>query len=190
MLLSDTHQRTYHPDGIARYSAAAKMSRITLIVTLLLSAALAPFARAELVTPSECLSYLRRYEGVSTAVYRDPSGTGYSVGVGHWLGRVRPTKMRYTETEVLALFYRDLAVHLEACRSGVRDFAGLPKPVQLTTLGLAWGVGPTGFKRFKNFRLALSYRAWEAAKIELLDSRWAHQISQERLRSSLLSLDR
>lgn len=139
-------------------------------------------ARAELVTTSESLAYLRVWEGVSTTPYRDNGG--YSVGVGHWLGRTKPAKTRYTQVEILNLFYRDLAIALEACQKGVKGFADLPKDVQLVTLGLAWSVGPSGFQRFTNFRRALSRRAYNAASIELADSKWWGQVEAARARHS------
>lgn len=148
------------------------------ILPLLLFAALPVVLPAQRVTPEECYTYLKRWEGYSTTVYRD--GPGYSVGVGHYLGSSRPRRLTYSHAEIRQLFYRDLAIALAACERGVEGFSALPRQVQLVTLGVAWSVGPTGFMRFKEFRRALNWRAYEGAATELADSKWARQVGAAR----------
>ena len=160
-----------------------RLSILTLLATLL--SLTAPLHSAP-ITPEESLAYLREWEGVRSVVYRDAGG--YSVGVGHWLGRARPAKTHYTQIEILSLFYRDLAIHHQACRRGIRDFDELPKEVQKLCLGLAWTVGPAGFRRFTNFRRAISHRAYQSAAAELVDSRWWSQVSPARRMASYRTL--
>ncbi len=132
-------------------------------------------------------SELIRWEGHSLTPYRD--GAGYSVGVGHSLSaHAEPVKARYTQTEVWALFLADLSWSLDSCRSGIRDFDSLPRDIQLVALGLAWNVGRTGFARFHDFRVALSYRSYESAAFALQTSRWYQQAPARRVNAYLGTL--
>ncbi len=118
-----------------------------------------------------------------------PDAGGWSVGIGHSLTQHgEPVKRTYTRLEVRQLFYHDLAVAYEAARAGVSDFDDLPDDVRLLTLGVIWGVGPTGFERFRAFRLALSYRSYDLAANELGLSRWYQQVSPRRANAALHTL--
>lgn len=146
----------------------------------LLSLALFPSLRA---SPS-LETYKRemiKWEGIKFAPYAD--GKCFTSGIGHNLNAHREKlKPRYSTLEVDRWFYKDLSLALDAANAGIRDFDDLPDEVQLMVIGLIWTVGPTGFKRFINLRRALSWRAYEAAAIELLDSKWATQVSPARVR--------
>jgi hypothetical protein len=151
---------------------------------LLLALLCAATAYAAPVSTDHAYADLVRWEGHKLVPYRDQDG--WSVGVGHALTmHGEPVKRSYTRAEVYQLFLHDFAVSKEVCRAGIRDFDRLPEDVQLVALGLAWGVGPTGFMRFRSFRLALSYRAYEAAVTELATSRWARQVSAARLNAAI-----
>lgn len=122
-----------------------------------------------------------RWEGLRFVPYVD--GKNFTSGIGHNLNAHREKlKPRYSTFEVDRWFYRDLAFAIGAANAGIRDFDSLPDEVQLLVIGLVWTVGPTGFKRFINLRRALSWRAYEAASIELLDSKWAIQVSPARVK--------
>ncbi len=146
---------------------------LTILVCLATRLAAAPLgtdrAYAEMV----------RWEGHRLIPYRDQDG--WSVGVGHALTmHGEPVKRAYSRTEVRQLFLRDLAVSLEACRSGVKNFDSLPEDVQLIALSVAWTCGPTGFRQFKDFRFALSHRTYYAAATTLYLSRWYRQVAPSR----------
>ncbi len=130
---------------------------------------------------------LVRWEGHRLVPYQDQDG--WSVGVGHALTQHgEPVKRLYTRAEVRALFIHDLAVSLEACRAGVKGFDDLPEAVRLVCLNVVWSVGPAGFMAFKDFRFALSRRAFYASATALYLSRWYHQTSPARANWAIATL--
>lgn len=158
------------------------MMRTILLFFFILAAASAAPLNTERVFAS-----MVRWEGYRTVPYKD--GDGWSVGVGHALiMHGEPVKRTYSRAEVYQFFIHDYAVSLEACRNGIRDFDDLPEAAKLVTLNLVWGVGPTGFRRFKDFRFALSHRMWNTSANELGLSRWFHQISPDRANWCLRTL--
>ncbi len=122
------------------------------------------------------------WEGYRDRPYKD--GDGWSVGVGHSLtahGEHGIWKRPYTAAEIERLYVKDYCVSIDTARRCVRDFDGLPQDVQLVVIGLVWTVGPTGFERFKSFRLALGMRAFNAAAHELHYTQpWASQVGARR----------
>lgn len=150
-----------------------------LTVALLFAAT--SICRAVPVTYSEARTYLVQWEGYKTTPYRDGPAGHYSVGIGHSLtanGEV--PRARYSPTQIERYFAADLSWALDACRAGVRRFDDLPKDIQLVALSVAFTTGRTGFHRFTNFRRALSWRAYDAAAVELADSKWRTQVSVSR----------
>lgn len=127
------------------------------------------------------------WEGHRLVPYKDRDG--WSVGVGHALTmHGEPVRRAYTRAEVYQLFLHDFAVSQEVCRAGVRDFDGLPEEVQLVALSVAWTCGPTGFMAFRDFRRALSRRAWTASATALYLSRWYGQVSPARANAAIATL--
>lgn len=123
--------------------------------------------------------HLVEWEGYSLVPYRD--GPGWSAGIGHSLTmHGHPVRSRYTAAQVDRWFREDVSWALDACRRGIERFDDLPHDVQIVCVGIAFGVGRTGFDRFRNLRLALSYRAYRSAASELRLSRWATQVSPVR----------
>ncbi len=132
-------------------------------------------------------AYLVQWEGYSLTPYRD--GPGYSVGIGHSLFANREKVRPYSRAEVERFFYRDTSWVIDACRLGITGFDQLPTDVRLVCIGLAFGVGRTGFARFHQFRLALSHRAYNAAAHELGLSKWyRQQVSPARARAAYNTL--
>ncbi len=146
---------------------------LIVIVVLLWCAAK---ARAN-VTQDLAFAHLKQWEGYSQTVYRD--GPGYSVGLGHYLGR-KPSKRTYSNTEIQAFFAQDYQIALKACRLNVTNFDSLPTNIQLVALGIAFQCGPAGFRRFERFRAALGQRNYRLASNELINSRWYNQVSPAR----------
>lgn len=119
-----------------------------------------------------------RWEGYRLSPYRD--GSGYAVGIGHNLTAHGEEVRTYTAAEVEAFFKSDIQWAIAACRNGIDNFDDLPDDVQIVCISVAFTVGRTGFQRFKDFRLAMSYRAYNAAATELRLSKWAAQVSPSR----------
>lgn len=126
---------------------------------------------------------LSKFEGNKKTPYHE-KGDGYSwvVGVGHNLTAHKQfVKSSYSDQEIRDFFHEDYLEALSAARRLVYDFDGLPDSAQIVVIQLIWSVGPAGFAKFKNFRIALKYRSWAAARAELLDSKWAKQVQKDRV---------
>ncbi len=147
-----------------------------LLLLLLLASPLA----AAPVAPNVAFNHLRVYEGWRLKPYRD--GNGWSVGLGHSLtSHHEPVKPTYTDAECRALFTRDLETSRRGCRAAFKGFDDLPADVQLVCISLQWCVGNAGLIRFEQFRFAINHRMWNGAAMELAQSRFARQVSRDRL---------
>lgn len=128
------------------------------------------------------------FEGVRLKPYREKNGD-WTVGIGHNLTAHRETvKPSYSKDEVSAFFNRDLAASLRAARQLVEGFDELPDPAKEVVVHLIFQTGPTGFSRFKNFRLSISKRMWNSAATELWDSQWFRQTPAPRANWALRNL--
>lgn len=123
-------------------------------------------------------SYLTKWEGYRTEVY--PDAGGYSVGIGHFLGKSAPAKREYSHAEIQAFFHSDIQAAIRICRQGIRDFDSLEWNIQSVCISLAFNVGPTGFMKFQKFRAAVSARNYGEAAKELQNSKWASQVGAAR----------
>lgn len=156
---------------------------IAVIIFVLSALAL----RAEPVSYHVLRSHLIQYEGYRHSPYRD--GASWSVGVGHNLtANGHKKKSYYTSREIEQFLAADLSWALDSCRKGIRDFDSLPHSVQCVAVGVAFGVGRTGFERFKGFRTALSNRSYRKAAMELQLSQWSRQVSPARANAYLKTL--
>lgn len=146
----------------------------------------APLSKAAPTEADHFISLLR-WESFRLTPYND--GAHRCVGLGHNLDAHKELpKTVYSQAELMTLFRSDLATSLRAAREGVRDFDELPDEVQLAITGLLWTVGPTGFLKFKNLRLALSMRHFSGAASELYSSKWFRQVSAQRANYTLNAL--
>lgn len=124
---------------------------------------------------------LVRWEGYRLTPYRDPVSKDWCVGVGHNLtARRQAIRRSYTALEVERLLLKDVAEAVDAARAAVRGYDELPDDVQLVVLHLAYTTGRRGLMQFTNLRLALGWRAYNAAATELRLSRWYAQVSPSR----------
>lgn len=132
---------------------------------------------------------LEHWEGVRYVPYADPARPSHMiVGIGHNLtgnNQAVITNRRYSQTEVDAFYRVDLNNALLAARAGVTDFDQLDDQVKQVVINLIWTVGPSGFKSFVKFRKALSNKHYHTAARELVDSRWARQVSKARVEWSV-----
>ncbi len=138
-------------------------------------------------TIDQARAYLTQWEGRTTSVVTRANGERV-VGIGHNTAFDRSVKSVYSDREIEALFNHDYVIAMGAARRGVRDFDGLPLDVRLVVVGLVWCCGPTGFQRFVELRRCLSSRFYEGAAVELVDSKWWHDVSARRANAALKTL--
>ena len=93
--------------------------------------------------PSQLIAFLSLWEGRRTRPYQDVIGL-WTVGVGHLLGRDRPTKWEYTEDEIDAL----LALDLHRYERGVVRLCGrLDQSQHYALCSFAFNVGLGNLQR-------------------------------------------
>lgn len=138
-----------------------------------------------IAVPNETLSYndyksfLITYEGISFKPYKD--GNQICVGVGHSLtAHHNLIKSIYSEYEIDHFFQNDLSDCLSCLHKNIPDFDSLPLDVRLVCVQLEWTVGATGFSKFHNFIWAANNKMYNLMAIELADTLWFHQVSEQR----------
>lgn len=136
-------------------------------------------ASASPVPTAQIRSELVRWEGYRAEPY--PDAGGYSVGIGHFLGKsAQNIKSTYSAQEIEAFFKSDVQMAIRICRQGISDFDNLSSEKQLVCISIAFNVGPTGFMKFSKFRSAMSKKDWQTAAKELQSSKWASQVGTAR----------
>lgn len=128
-------------------------------------------------------SYITRWEGVTHLVIGHTSGE-MTVGIGHNALFNTPAPvdgLRYSDAQVEAMYLADYAVALSACRKSILRFDDLPQSAQFVALSLVWCCGPTGYTQWSKLNWALSVRLYDTAAAEVLKSKWATQVSAERV---------
>lgn len=77
---------------------------------------------------------------------------------------------------VIDLIYdEDEAIAIKDAKGLVSDFYALPDNVKLVLVDMAFQMGKSRLRLFKNMFQAIEVEAWDVAAIELLDSRYARQ---------------
>jgi|TARA_B110000495_G_C22986492_1_gene580440 lysozyme len=119
-------------------------------------------------------------EGVKLEVYLDHLGYP-TVGVGHLIlegddEHSQGEGYKITQTRCDELFYQDINICLGECARGLNEWVEYPSEVKLIVANMAFNLGITRLKKFKNFFSALNDGDYKQASIEGLDSRWAKQV--------------
>lgn len=122
-------------------------------------------------------AFLVANEGYSLTPYLSANET--HVGIGHLL---KPGERhgRYTAAQIEALFNADLDYAVQSCRLAFVRFDELPADIKRVLVSLSFTVGRRGLMEFVNLRLAITYRAYQLAAVELADSRWWNQVQPSR----------
>lgn len=134
--------------------------------------------RSQAQTLSEAQIYLKHWEGYKLTPYHCPSGN-LTVGIGHKLKR-EEIKTKYTDFEVYRFFVWDYAIAKEVAEKTFKNFNSHPEDVKLVLISIIFTVGPKGITKFKNLIIALQYKSYEVAAIELADSKWFYQVGATR----------
>lgn len=143
------------------------------------------FCRAE--TYQDYKNYLIKYEGYSNYPYVDL--TGMAVGVGHNLSSHNQQIRKYSDEEIDTFFANDLSEALICANYYIYNFESQPIKVKFVTISLIWSCGPIGFKRFKNYIIAVNNKQYVKAAESLFYSNWFHQVSQLRAYESYADLE-
>lgn len=124
------------------------------------------------------MAMIKKHEGVRNEPYKDSVGL-WTVGVGHLIGDGRSLppewNRKFTDQEIDALFAQDYQHHKAmATKTPGWDMAN--DKGRAAMVDLAFNMGGSWFKRFKNAAAALASGDFNKAADELTDSVWYQQV--------------
>ncbi len=119
---------------------------------------------------------LIRDEGMRLKPYQDTVGK-WTIGVGRNL-----TDRGITQTEAIAMLNRDIDVADLECRANLPWFDTLDQVRQGVLVNMAFNLGISRLMQFKNTLALVQAHDYEAASIQMLQSKWAEQVGNRALR--------
>lgn len=127
-------------------------------------------------------------EGKRSSIYVDTEGHA-SVGIGHNIGARSLTPVEValfksgtiphrtlTDQEIMALFYTDVGICVDALDLNAAWFRTLPEARQRVMINLTFNLGWHGLAQFRRFLAAMQIADWAEAGRQLVDSHWYHQV--------------
>ena len=115
---------------------------------------------------------LIKHEGKMNFPYED--GTGHiSIGVGRNL-----TDRGLSDAEIMMLLDNDLAISVTELNTQFPWFADLNEARQDALISMHYNLGMPSLLKFRKTLELLEQGLFEAAALEMLDSKWANQIGQ------------
>lgn len=124
---------------------------------------------------------LRRDEGVRAHMYYDSEGYA-TIGVGRLIDPRRGGGLR--ESEIDYLLANDIEEAVAALRDRLPWFDSLNEARQGVLANMAFNLGVDGLLGFKRTLALVERGDYEAASVEMLDSKWARQVGQRAQRLS------
>lgn len=125
---------------------------------------------------AEYKSFLIKYEGYKTSVYKDSLGYA-TVGIGHRITNNEIQKhSHYTNSEIDTLFAADLARALAIANKHFVNFNNLNNNTKLVIVSLCFNLGSGGFAKFRRFIANVNSGNNKGAAGELRNSKWAKQV--------------
>ena len=136
------------------------------------------------------MQFIEPHEGRRNVAYRDTVGIP-TVGVGFNLNRedapallasvdadlarvVAGTPL--TNEQINSLFRHDVTSAMRVAANSVNGFQSLPAPVQQVLVDMAFNLGPTRLRGFRNMLDAINHRDYGRAADEMVNSRWYSQV--------------
>ena len=119
-------------------------------------------------------------EGCKYEIYLDHLGYP-TFGIGHLITEDDPEYDWEVGTSidtyrVHEAFEDDVQSVLTDCEKLYVQWEHLPEEVQLIIANMMFNMGLTRLRKFRGMRRAVDGRHWKAAAIEMVDSRWYHQV--------------
>lgn len=123
----------------------------------------------------ELAAQLRRDEGVKRHLYFDSEGYA-TIGVGRLIDGRRGGGLR--DSEIEQLLANDITATLSELRNKIPWFGSLDKPRQGVLANMAFNLGVAGLLGFRKTLALVERGDYDAASVEMLDSKWARQVGQ------------
>jgi lysozyme len=121
---------------------------------------------------SKLTELLIKHEGKMNFPYEDTTGH-ISIGVGRNL-----TDRGLSDSEILMLLSNDLAISVTELTEAFSWFADLNEARQDALISMHYNLGMPKLLKFRKTLELLEQGMFEAAALEMLDSKWADQIGQ------------
>lgn len=121
---------------------------------------------------SKLTELLIKHEGKMNFPYEDTTGH-ISIGVGRNL-----TDRGLSDSEILMLLSNDLAISVTELTEAFSWFADLNEARQDALISMHYNLGMPKLLKFRKTLELLEQGMFEAAALEMLDSKWANQIGQ------------
>ena len=125
---------------------------------------------------------LIRHEGYIREIYLDSEGYE-TFGVGHLVTELDvehtwPVGTPVTDERILAVFEEDFLDALEDAESLVDGLYNHPDAVIRVLVNMAFNLGRTRLRQFKNMLAAIEARDYKKAADEMEDSKWYRQVGR------------
>lgn len=117
----------------------------------------------------ELVHMIKRHEGKRLNPYQDTLGV-WTVGYGHNMSIAISNKAAET------ILLDDIYDAINDCIHAFPWFLELSEPRKHAIIDMAFNLGITKLKTFRNFLLAMELGDYETAAIHMLDSLWAKQV--------------
>ena len=115
-------------------------------------------------------------EGVEYKIYHDHLGYP-TFGIGHLVLQSdpefsQPLGTPVSEERVAECFNQDIETTISECKILFDNFDELPEEVQRIIANMMFNMGRPRLSKFKKFCAAVAEQNWEAAAVQLADSKW------------------
>lgn len=132
------------------------------------------------LTFSVALEELKKEEGFSNKIYKCPAGKN-TIGFGRNLDDVGITK-----EEAEYLLKNDIMKCDRELSELIPFYDKLNPARQYVILSMCFNLGFSGLLKFKKMLKAVREKDFTKASIEMLDSKWAHQVKSRALKLSVI----
>ena len=112
-------------------------------------------------------------EGIRYEAYNDAGGK--SIGIGHFI-QPHEDFTRLSDEEVDALFQIDLRKAISDTKTLIPNFEKHNKEIRIHLVSMCFNLGTNGFFNFKKFRKAMINMDYNAAIVEIINSKWYKQV--------------
>ena len=132
-------------------------------------------------------------EGVKYEIYEDHLGYA-TFGIGHLITDKDPeygwpVGTKISENRVNEVFNSDVEKFINEAKKIFPDLDNKPESIQLVLVNMCFNLGAPRLSKFKKFIAAINNEEWIEAAVEMMDSRWAHQVGPRAMRLKQIVID-
>ncbi len=131
----------------------------------------------------ELKKMLIRDEAEVNHAYQDSEGY-WTIGVGHLIDKRKGGKISHKIS--MLILDDDVAEAIGQCDRAFDWFDGLDEARKIVILNMVFNLGLDGFKAFKKTIYFINIGDYAEASIEMLDSKWSHQVGVRAARLSTI----